>query len=1585
MQLKTTRQKIALFLAFLMLFQIVQAPVALALTAGPSQPEVQSFEPATTTEMVDLFSGDFTYNIPLFELPGPNGGYPFNLAYHAGIGMDQEASWVGLGWNLNPGAITRQMRGLPDEFNGDLVYTKTSMAPSYTVGVGAGVGFEFFGGDVGLGVGLSVYNNNYKGVGYSIDASLGFAPATRNSSYGVGLSLDNREGVSLSPEIGLTSVIGVSAGYNSKEGLSNVGINYPIAGTEIQTKISFVHPSYIPQIGTPMLNTNVSATFKSGAAWWGAQTSADFKGFYNEQKLIFDGIRVPAPAYGYLNYQNGANELALLDFNREKDGTVSKLTPNLPIPVQTYDIYSVTGQGMSAMYRPMRNDVGILRDPTTESISAGFALGVDVSPAVTHVGGNLQINHSRSVSGAWTHNNDIGSRFNFQKKEVNSSYEPWFFKVHGEPSLEKNKILKDLGGEDAVYVKLEGDYLGENYSPSASTKLKNNTFDKEAPNSTTENRERKTRSQVILPLTNDEVLKENNEIESLFKIDYITRANDTLKYDRSTLKGHHFAGYTALKPDGLRYVYALPAYNHRHEDVVFTGQKDNVDQTKAKVVNVGEGDPKHDYNNTEKFLKSTEIPAYAHSYLLTSIVGPDYVDVTGNGVSEDDLGYWVKFTYKNITDNENKFKWRDPFSKAHLSEGFKTDVRDNKGSFVYGEKEIWYLAKAETKSHIATFITELRNDARGVAQKLQDSPEVGMQLHKLKEIKLFTRAAGSSNPIKAVKFDYDYSLCKLLPNNDKVNGKLTLKKLWFEYGSNTKGSLNPYVFGYNEGDILENPNYNTNAYDRWGNYKPFSGDPMDNHDFPYVEQDSLKKVELDRHAAVWSLKEIHLPSGGKVVVDYEADDYAYVQHKQAMQMTEIVDTTDPSNNLYLSKNDLKVQFKLKKPVYGTLSGPEQKAEVLKYLDVDRGQLYFKIKVNLRQPGEDFFEYISGYADIDFSKNMELVSSGEAYTYGSFFLKSEEGHHPISMRAWQHIRVNQPDLASIGKKMEPAGDNGARVSQMKNMVSIFPQIRQVFEGYYNYCNNKGWGKEVKAGKAWVRLKSPDKIKYGGGLRVRQISLFDQWKHDSEGIYGQIYEYTKTEDNKIISSGVAAYEPLIGGDENPLRYAKKFVESVPLRSNNNMYFEYPINEGSYPGPQVGYSEVRVTSLASASLAGKTVKYIENIFPKGEATSYGTTGSTLHEFYTARDFPVMVSETQKENRPYRISVAVPLLGHLFVNRLTTSQGYSIVTNDMHGKLKKISNFRQDREGYLDSNAISWIEYHYKSERKLYEGENVNALVNVFIDNGDQTVRPLAKDEIENETMYSLAQENEFFVDMRENSDVAWDGGVRINTDVILIPILVAIVPVPIPTVWPSVGKTENKLRTVVTNKIIFKSGILEKAEAFDGGSLVTTENLKWDKLTGTPVLTSVNNNFDDPIFSFSTPAYHQYQGMGAAYKNIGFTFEIKDVDNLPFHDNYYQFTAGSSEEHLFPGDEILLYKDEGGIAGPVAKVIFVGEENGDKLIHSKVPLGDLQYKAMIVRSGYRNQLSVNAGTITALEDPSKAGPPVTYQKLIKVPVEN
>src|ERR1044072_6388110 len=119
---------IAVYLAVNFLAEIFFPSVAWALTSGPTQPEVNSFEPVGTSEMVNLSTGDFVYKIPLLDVEG----YPVNISYHGGVSMDQEASWVGLGWNINPGTINRNLRGLPDDYDGDYVTKKFSMRENKT-------------------------------------------------------------------------------------------------------------------------------------------------------------------------------------------------------------------------------------------------------------------------------------------------------------------------------------------------------------------------------------------------------------------------------------------------------------------------------------------------------------------------------------------------------------------------------------------------------------------------------------------------------------------------------------------------------------------------------------------------------------------------------------------------------------------------------------------------------------------------------------------------------------------------------------------------------------------------------------------------------------------------------------------------------------------------------------------------------------------------------------------------------------------------------------------------------------------------------------------------------------------------------------------------------------------------------------------------------------------------------------------------------------------------------------------------------------------------------------------------------------
>ncbi|MGZ3884393.1 MAG: hypothetical protein ACXVPD_09360, partial [Bacteroidia bacterium] len=243
---------VSFFLAINILAEIVSPNVAMALTSGPSQPEVQSFEPVSTSEMVDLFSGDFKYNIPLMDV----GGYPLNINYNSGVGMDEEASWVGLGWNLNVGAITRNMRGLPDDFNGlDQVKKEFNMKDNNSYGVHVKLGVELFGwgktdkssssGGGGITVGLGIRYNNYTGM--SVEQSAGISLSVGNSgkgsmNCGLGISSSADEGLNLNQSVSYsvklddskkesnqsssTSIgAGAAMGFNSRSGLKDLSFN----------------------------------------------------------------------------------------------------------------------------------------------------------------------------------------------------------------------------------------------------------------------------------------------------------------------------------------------------------------------------------------------------------------------------------------------------------------------------------------------------------------------------------------------------------------------------------------------------------------------------------------------------------------------------------------------------------------------------------------------------------------------------------------------------------------------------------------------------------------------------------------------------------------------------------------------------------------------------------------------------------------------------------------------------------------------------------------------------------------------------------------------------------------------------------------------------------------------------------------------------------------------------------------------------------------------------------------------------------------------------------------------------------------
>lgn len=294
---------------------------------GPGQPESQAFHSVNSDNMVNLFTGDFSYNIPLMDV----GGYPLAIGYNSGISMDQEASWVGLGWNINPGAITRNMRGLPDDFNGrDTIQKIASVKENRTVGVTVGADVEITGlsdyAKFGAGASLGILHNSYKGIGLetSVNTSIN-AGSNSMGWFTTGLSVTNssQEGLTIGRSLaykfadaqardkgGLSGSVSMGWGYNSREGLKALSFSAglrqytiddkkraAVQSANISSYISFAHPSFTPSINMPYTNTLYNYTAKVG---WEAQVihpSVYVSGYVSKQRIAPEDKRTALPAY----------------------------------------------------------------------------------------------------------------------------------------------------------------------------------------------------------------------------------------------------------------------------------------------------------------------------------------------------------------------------------------------------------------------------------------------------------------------------------------------------------------------------------------------------------------------------------------------------------------------------------------------------------------------------------------------------------------------------------------------------------------------------------------------------------------------------------------------------------------------------------------------------------------------------------------------------------------------------------------------------------------------------------------------------------------------------------------------------------------------------------------------------------------------------------------------------------------------------------------------------------------------------------------------------------------------------------------
>ena len=1548
--------------ASVLLLALILFPAELwSITNGPSQPEFTSFTQADTNDMVDLFTGDFQYNIPLLDVEG----YPVNLSYSAGIGMEDQASCVGLGWTLNAaGIINRTVRGLPDDFNGDdKIVTTTYFKPNWTVGANLTLGnIEIIGLPlVSFDLGFGVLYNNYTGFGYEKSVGVSVCSGDKFKFGGnltLGISGDN--GISLSPSVNLgysvsqgigenesgafSGNLRVGTSLNSRSGLRQVSISASASQTKKKfdagmnryrttnrnsighsTSIPIGLVTYVPQMSQDMKSYSMAIDFGVGLeAYW---VTADIKldGYFSRQALA--DSKKESPAYGYLYSEKGkSNKSAMHDFNREKDGLYTKNTPALPMTQMTYDIYTVSGQGIKGMFRPFR-DFGTVYDPYMCSVSGDGDLGFDLAAGWIIKGGmNAGFNYNESTSGWWSDGHNASrNALSFSGKDAsNPIYENVYFKNAGEFTVIDREYYENIQGVDPVRVDItkEG-------KANATFKRRSSLSDSESSRSITGNNRnynsREKRSLVMSYLTAEEAKVAGFEKKMHH---YPLNENMTEKREIDRVGdgrlNHHISEITVNSPDGTRYIYGSQTYNYHQEEVTFNVRKEKVDDNVKKHGFVNYEDSDNDIKNKNglnHYYNKNVVPAHATAYQMTAILSSDYVDVKADGPTPDDLGSYTKFNYTRL---DKKYNWRNPYggnigifsgAYANFQEGLRCKNNDDKGAYLYGEKEIKLLHSIETKNYVAKFYYSPREDAYDVAGK--NGGRGGNPLYKLDEIKLFSRQeyfdTDPQNPkkgenatvLKAVHFDYDYSLCPGIPSSSNGGGKLTLKKVWFTYEGSQKGTHSPYEFTYGTG----NPGYHPREQDRWGNYMPApaSNTQPVNIDAPYVKQN---RVDTDQYAMAWCLTEINLPAGGTIKVDYESDDYAYVQDVRATDMIKVTGfgsqkNDDPNNKLYdnFGENRNFIFF----------DAPDGSDFKQKYIG-NMNKLFFKFYIDLTNEDK---EYIMGYADIK--------SSGWENGRGYIELQDVDAEepsgrlNPIAKEAMQFIRIHVPDLFYGGNNQNDLEKPGEEI--FRKIAGNITDMNKLLQGIHMTMCQKSFCKNVDLNKSFIRLQNPDYAKLGGGHRVKKITVNDGWKEMSgssteSADYGQEYFYTRKADvndpgipaGAIISSGVASYEPFIGGEENPLRSPDRYTNENKGNPDDHLFLERPYGEMFYPSPTVGYSRVVVKNLRHPDEKPTD--------PDPEYTEY--------EFYTAKDFPIITREPKLVKEPYKTPWIQNIFNINVQDYMTTSQSYAIELNDMHGKPKSEKVYAKGQ-----STPISEVEYFYKKQNPKQ------------LDNEITTINKSG-----NVEYGKLAGINiDMVTDERESSSYTVGGYVHANLDASPIPF--PPIPLPLPPIWGGGHSETTRFRSIANTKVITRYGILEKIRTKEFDSEVTTENLAWDEETGEVLLTRTQNSFGDPLYSFTYPAHWGYDNMAAAYRNIGLSGKFK-FSNIP-----------SGDELFAVGDE--LYMKEDGQRGWVKEVktnsIHVEYDNGGAVA------GNVDKNIIVVRSGRRNQQSTPVGVVTTL----------------------
>lgn len=699
---------------FLLIFFPTLLPNNLfASTNGPKSPEAASFEPVDATDMVNLITGQYSYVLPLLNVPSPEGGYPLAMAYHAGIALDQEASWTGLGWNVNPGAIDRNVNGYPDDYStnyineyfydsgGQQTVSMISLSYSY-MGASVGVGFNWgsnqaLGGYVGAGIGYKVG---------SVEVGLNAQTGTSGSSVGVGAKFAG--GLTVGADYSTNDGLSAKAGFINSNGagfsISSSGtgfINYG-AGTGINFSSSGAHVTVMGSgigMNTSFKNTVSMGDYSTSSSGWMVPLAMPLYGgvfslTFGKQKFSYwlnknERNVVTGPLNFHLtkfrvDWYDPATErpsgrprysVSGTDYFETEAQANDFITQYKSLhSTYVFNLFN-TGTNFFSGYRDKFFDINEI---SVDQNSITSELKVDDNNMTFPSYDNFNVQAQGLSGGIKATLFENGALFGLSDKVNSSGFSLKYYNNISSEIIPSNALFNDRPN---FYFENEiSTYLAVN--PETFNLNTNNTkiYSHSTGNAEANAKPRMKKSNFIEYYTNRAIKNSYN----LLKNQGFLKPKVS-GFDRDSLPLNSVGAFKITAVDGKTYHYSLPVYNH-----------ETITRTSGVIT--------QRQDESQAYFEKRQLEPYATHWLLTAVTGPDFVD-NGDGIAGDgDLGYWTSFEYGKWTD---AFIWKAPYKKDYIRDESNPKIK----TWIRGRKELYYLDKVKTRTHTALFIKSERSDS----------------------------------------------------------------------------------------------------------------------------------------------------------------------------------------------------------------------------------------------------------------------------------------------------------------------------------------------------------------------------------------------------------------------------------------------------------------------------------------------------------------------------------------------------------------------------------------------------------------------------------------------------------------------------------------------------------------------------------------------------------------------------------------------------------------------------------------------------------------------------------------------------------